>query len=100
MNKHDVMNNIYDLIMNNKKQDESFIKGFQEGYIENQNSIVLIDEPLGVRFEVKAWIKPNVSEYGGYSIETTAILDDVQGFCFDCNKQTDIEYDDDYEEKV
>jgi len=31
----------------------------------------------------------------------TAILDDVQGFCFDCNKQTDIEYDDEYvEEKV
>jgi len=46
------MNNIYDLIMNNKKQDESFIKGFQEGYIQNQDSIVLIDEPLGVRYTI------------------------------------------------
>jgi len=36
---------------------------------------------------------------GGYSIEMTAILDDVQGFCFDCNKQTDIEYDDEYVEE-
>jgi len=52
MNKHDVTNNIYDLIMKNKKQDESFIKGFQEGYIENQDSIVLIDEPLGVRYTI------------------------------------------------
>jgi hypothetical protein len=52
MNKHDVMNNIYDLIMNNKELDESFIKGFQEAYIENQDSIVLIDEPLGVRYTI------------------------------------------------
>ena len=57
MNEQDVMNNIYDLIMNNKNQDESFTKGFQEAYIENQNSIVLIDEPcglgwLGVRYTI------------------------------------------------
>jgi hypothetical protein len=52
MTKQGVMNGIYDLIMNNKKQDESFIKGFQEGYIQNQDSIVLIDEPLGVRYTI------------------------------------------------
>ena len=52
MNKQDVMNNIYDLIMNNKKQDESFVKGFQDGYIENQNTIILKDEPLGIKYKI------------------------------------------------
>ncbi len=52
MNKQDVMNNIYDLIMNNKKQDESFVKGFQDGYIENQNTIILKDEPLDIEYKI------------------------------------------------
>ena len=60
----------------------------------------LCEECGSTDVEGKAWSKPNVSEYGGYSIEMTAILDDVQGFCFDCNKQTDIEYDDEYVEEV
>jgi hypothetical protein len=52
MNKQEVMNNIYDLIMNNKKQDESFVKGFQDGYIENQNTIILKDEPLDIEYKI------------------------------------------------
>jgi len=56
----------------------------------------LCEECGSTDVEVKAWIKPNAVEW----IKSTAILDDVQGFCFDCNKQTDIEFYDEYEEKV
>jgi len=61
----------------------------------------LCEECGSTDVEVKAWVKPNdINPRLYWSADVVwAILDDVQGFCFDCNKQTDIEYDDEYEEE-
>ena len=52
MDKHVVMDNIYDLMFNNKKQDDWFIQSFQDGWINKRERIVLIDEPNGIEYEI------------------------------------------------
>jgi len=60
----------------------------------------LCEECGSTDVEVKAWIKPNVSEYGGDSIEMTAILDDVRATLEWIEIQVDGDWEDEGNQEV
>ena len=52
MDIKDVMDNIYDLMFNNKEQDEEFMEAFDYGYIEGRTVIHLPINNTGREFVI------------------------------------------------